>query len=193
MCHVAGEMERQGFDLPLLIGGATTSRVHTAVKTTPTTGAARRSMSMMRAARVGVAQNLMSNEARPRYVADIRAEYARIAEAHARGEPTSSGSRSRTRARTPLKLNCRALRAAAAWLPRHQGPRRLFAAELSLHRLDAVLRHLGADGKKYPAISDDATVGRRRARCQGCAGRCCQKIADERWFRAAARGRVLAG
>src|SRR6202022_2332320 len=35
MCMIAGEMERQGFDLPLLIGGATTSRVHTAVKIHP--------------------------------------------------------------------------------------------------------------------------------------------------------------
>src|SRR5579872_6703696 len=35
MCHVAAEMERQGFELPLLIGGATTSRVHTAVKIHP--------------------------------------------------------------------------------------------------------------------------------------------------------------
>ena len=35
MCHVAAEMEREGFDLPLLIGGATTSRVHTAVKISP--------------------------------------------------------------------------------------------------------------------------------------------------------------
>src|SRR6202023_2836085 len=35
MCHVAAEMERQGFDMPLLIGGATTSRVHTAVKIHP--------------------------------------------------------------------------------------------------------------------------------------------------------------
>ena len=35
MCHVAAEMEREGFDVPLLIGGATTSRVHTAVKIHP--------------------------------------------------------------------------------------------------------------------------------------------------------------
>src|SRR5258705_12317823 len=35
MCHVAAEMEREGFDIPLLIGGATTSRVHTAVKIHP--------------------------------------------------------------------------------------------------------------------------------------------------------------
>ena len=41
MCHVAAEMEREGFDLPLLIGGATTSRVHTAVKISPNYRAAR--------------------------------------------------------------------------------------------------------------------------------------------------------
>ena len=42
MCHVAAEMERHGFDVPLLIGGATTSRVHTAVKIHPNAGAGRR-------------------------------------------------------------------------------------------------------------------------------------------------------
>jgi 5-methyltetrahydrofolate--homocysteine methyltransferase len=41
MRHVAAEMERQGFDLPLLIGGATTSKIHTAVKIEPNYSAAR--------------------------------------------------------------------------------------------------------------------------------------------------------
>ena len=54
-CHVAAEMERQGFELPLLIGGATTSRVPPPSRFTRTTGAARRSMSPMRAGAVGVA------------------------------------------------------------------------------------------------------------------------------------------
>ena len=52
MCHVAAEMERQGFELPLLIGGATTAAT-TAVKFTRTTGAADGAMSPMRAARSG--------------------------------------------------------------------------------------------------------------------------------------------
>ena len=52
MCHVAAEMERQGFEVPLLIGGATTSRVHTAVRFTRTTGAGRPSTSTTRAARL---------------------------------------------------------------------------------------------------------------------------------------------
>ena len=50
MCHVAAEMERQGFDVPLLIGGATTSRVHTAVKIHPNYRRGQASMSTMRAA-----------------------------------------------------------------------------------------------------------------------------------------------
>ena len=50
MCHVAAEMEREGFDLPLLIGGATTSRVHTAVKISPTTTGASRLRDRCRAA-----------------------------------------------------------------------------------------------------------------------------------------------
>ena len=86
MCHVAAEMERLGLDLPLLIGGATTSRVHTAVKIHPhyRRGQAVYVNDASRA--VGVTAALMSREQRPGYVTDIRAEYARIAAAHARGE-----------------------------------------------------------------------------------------------------------
>src|SRR5262249_10885651 len=86
MCHVAAEMERQGFDLPLLIGGATTSRVHTAVKIHPNYRRGQTVYVNDASVAVGVAQNRMSVAARPNYLADIRAEYARIATAHARGE-----------------------------------------------------------------------------------------------------------
>ncbi len=88
MCLVAAEMERQGFDLPLLIGGATTSRVHTAVKIHPNyrRGQAVHVNDASRA--VAVAGSLMSDSARPGYVGKIREEYARIASAHARGEET---------------------------------------------------------------------------------------------------------
>jgi 5-methyltetrahydrofolate--homocysteine methyltransferase len=79
-------MERQGFEVPLLIGGATTSRVHTAVKIHPhyKRGQAIYVNDASRA--VGVVSALMARDARTRYVADTRAEYARIAAAHARGE-----------------------------------------------------------------------------------------------------------
>src|SRR5690554_4960175 len=75
MVHVAKEMQRQGFDLPLLIGGATTSKAHTAVKieqhyhnnATVYVPDASRS--------VTVVSNLLSDEQRPDYVAGIKAEY----------------------------------------------------------------------------------------------------------------------
>src|SRR5205807_2584918 len=85
MCHVAAEMERQGFDLPLLIGGATTSRTHTAVKIHPNYRRGQTVYVNDASRAVGIAGNLMSSEARARYVADIRSEYARIAAVYARG------------------------------------------------------------------------------------------------------------
>jgi 5-methyltetrahydrofolate--homocysteine methyltransferase len=86
MVHVAGEMERQGFDVPLLIGGATTSRVHTAVKIHPNYNQGQTVYVLDASRAVGVASALLSDEQRPAYVANIKAEYAKIAEAHLRGE-----------------------------------------------------------------------------------------------------------
>jgi 5-methyltetrahydrofolate--homocysteine methyltransferase len=86
MCHVAAEMERQNFDLPLLIGGATTSRVHTAVKIHPNYRKGQTVYVTDASRAVGVAQSLMSKEARPAYVEGVRADYAQIAAAHARGQ-----------------------------------------------------------------------------------------------------------
>src|SRR5256884_8162296 len=78
MCHVAAEMERQGFDLPLLIGGATTSRVHTAVKIHPNYRRGQTVYVTDASRAVGVAANLMSREARPAHLAGIRQEHARL-------------------------------------------------------------------------------------------------------------------
>ena len=96
MCHVAAEMERQGLDLPLLIGGATTSRVHTAVKIHPNykRGQAVHVNDASRA--VGVAQALMSREARTGYVNELRGEYAkhrRRACARAGGQAAAAAGR----------------------------------------------------------------------------------------------------
>ena len=85
MCHVAAEMEREGFDLPLLIGGATTSKVHTAVKISPNYARSQAIYVTDASRAVGVVSNLMSPEARPKAVARVREDYARMAESHARG------------------------------------------------------------------------------------------------------------
>ena len=79
MVHVASEMERQGFELPLLIGGATTSRVHTAVKIHPHYKRGQTVYVNDASRAVGVAQALLSREAKNDYITDIRAEYAKIA------------------------------------------------------------------------------------------------------------------
>jgi 5-methyltetrahydrofolate--homocysteine methyltransferase len=77
MAHVAAEMERQGFTIPLLIGGATTSRTHTAVKIAPNySGPVVHVLDASRA--VGVAGALVQQDRREAFVAGIRDEYETV-------------------------------------------------------------------------------------------------------------------
>ncbi|HSI41152.1 MAG TPA: methionine synthase [Xanthobacteraceae bacterium] len=86
MVHVAAEMEREGFSVPLLIGGATTSRVHTAVKIAPQylRGPAVYVTDASRA--VGVVSSLLNDNLRDDFVAGVRAEYVKLADGHARAD-----------------------------------------------------------------------------------------------------------
>ncbi|WP_455918734.1 methionine synthase [Ensifer canadensis] len=86
MVHVASELEREGFDIPLLIGGATTSRVHTAVKINPRYDRGQTVYVTDASRAVGVVSSLLSSEAKGSYVETIRAEYRKVADAHARNE-----------------------------------------------------------------------------------------------------------
>ena len=82
MVHVAREMERQGFKLPLLIGGATTSRAHTAVKIAP--HYSEPVVHVLDASRaVPVATSLLSDQGKPEFVSQLRADYEAIRKAHA--------------------------------------------------------------------------------------------------------------
>ncbi|HSS12564.1 MAG TPA: methionine synthase, partial [Rhizomicrobium sp.] len=83
MVTVASEMERQGFDIPLLIGGATTSRVHTAVKIDPSYRRGQTVYVTDASRAVGVASSLLSKDNGAGYAAEIRAEYEKIATGHA--------------------------------------------------------------------------------------------------------------
>ncbi|HEX7775202.1 MAG TPA: vitamin B12 dependent-methionine synthase activation domain-containing protein, partial [Parvibaculum sp.] len=83
MCHVAAEMEREGFDIPLLIGGATTSRIHTAVKVHPNYRRGQAIYVTDASRAVGVVSNLISATAKDKFVAEVRDEYAKMATAHA--------------------------------------------------------------------------------------------------------------
>ncbi len=86
MSFLASELQREGMDVPLLIGGATTSRVHTAVKIDPNyrNGPVVHVNDASRA--VGVASSLLSPDKREAYAADIRADYAKISAAHFRAQ-----------------------------------------------------------------------------------------------------------
>src|SRR5947208_12504217 len=86
MSFMAGELERQGLSVPLLIGGATTSRVHTAVKIDPNYRAGPVVHVNDASRAVGVASSLMSPDRREAYASDIRAEYAKISAAHFRAQ-----------------------------------------------------------------------------------------------------------
>ena len=101
MVHVAKEMQRQGFELPLLIGGATTSKAHTAVKIEPqyeqpviyVTDASRA---------VGVAGKLLSPGLKEAYVKEIREEYVKVRERNAKRRPKAADlSYADARARKP--------------------------------------------------------------------------------------------
>ena len=83
MAHVAGEMQREGFSVPLLIGGATTSRVHTAVKIAPhyRNGPTVYVPDASRA--VGVVTNLLSDDQRDAYVAQVADDYVKVRAQHA--------------------------------------------------------------------------------------------------------------
>jgi 5-methyltetrahydrofolate--homocysteine methyltransferase len=83
MCHVAAEMQREGLTMPLLIGGATTSQVHTAVKISPNYQRNQAVYVTDASRAVGVVSNLMG-EGRDDYVAHIREDYAAAKLAHER-------------------------------------------------------------------------------------------------------------
>jgi 5-methyltetrahydrofolate--homocysteine methyltransferase len=86
MVHVASEMEREGFDIPLLIGGATTSRVHTAVKIHPNYKRGQAVYVTDASRAVGVVSSLLSKESRDGYIEQLRGEYRKVSDAHQRSE-----------------------------------------------------------------------------------------------------------
>ncbi|MBE0359909.1 MULTISPECIES: methionine synthase [Pseudoalteromonas] len=88
MVHVAKEMKRRGFELPLLIGGATTSKAHTAVKIEPQYDKGVVYVSNASRA-VGVVSNLLSKDIKPDFLAKTQAEYVKVREQQARKKPRS--------------------------------------------------------------------------------------------------------
>jgi 5-methyltetrahydrofolate--homocysteine methyltransferase len=102
MVHVAREMERQGFKLPLLIGGATTSRAHTAVKIAPFYSEP--VVHVLDASRaVPVTTSLLSDEGRVEFIAQHRADYDALRKSHASQRPKTISIEAARLRRTPIE------------------------------------------------------------------------------------------
>jgi 5-methyltetrahydrofolate--homocysteine methyltransferase len=102
MVHVAREMERQGFKLPLLIGGATTSRAHTAIKIAP--HYSEPVVHILDASRaVPVTTSLLSDDGKAAFVAQHRADYEALRKAHSAPKLTVVSLETARKRRTPIK------------------------------------------------------------------------------------------
>ncbi|WP_018266661.1 methionine synthase [Methylosinus sp. LW4] len=182
MCFVASELEREGFDAPLLIGGATTSRVHTAVKISPnyTKGQAVYVTDASRA--VGVAQALMSQASRADYVAKTRVEYEKVAEAHARAQADKQRVSLAAARANALKIDWAAY---APPKPTFLGAR-VFAsydvAELVPYIDWTPFFQTWEFKGRYPALLDDPERGPAARQLLEDAQAMLTRIVEERWF-----------
>ncbi|MEG2806157.1 methionine synthase [Stenotrophomonas sp.] len=185
MSHVAREMERQGFTLPLMIGGATTSRAHTALKIDPHYKAP--TVWVKDASRaVGVAQSLISSELRAAFVASNAADYAEIRQRH----------RNRGDAKRLVTLaKARAQRFAGDWaaytppVPRKPGLHVL--ADYPLADLVEVIDwtpffQAWELAGKFPAILTDEIVGPQASELYRDARAMLERIVSEKWLTAKA-------
>src|SRR5204863_7805350 len=176
------EMERQEMSLPLLIGGATTSRVHTAVKIAPNySGVTIYVPDASRA--VGVASNLLSDELKAAYVAEVAADYDKVRAQHA-------GKKGPTL--IPL-ADARANAFKADWA-RYEPPVPTFIGRREFRNVDLaeLAKHIDWGpffqawelSGPFPAIFDDAVVG-EAARTVHAEGQAMLKdIVDGRWLTA---------
>jgi 5-methyltetrahydrofolate--homocysteine methyltransferase len=182
MAHVAAEMEREGFDIPLLIGGATTSRVHTAVRIHPryTRSQAVHVNDASRA--VGVVSSLLSPEARAATIEAVRVEYRKVAEAHERSEAEKTRVPLAKARANALKLDWSAYRPVA---PTFLGPRAFATYDLAeLERyIDWTPFFQTWELKgRYPAILDDPEQGAAARALFEDAQTMLKRIVKEKWF-----------
>ncbi|HET7348330.1 MAG TPA: vitamin B12 dependent-methionine synthase activation domain-containing protein, partial [Acidobacteriaceae bacterium] len=183
MVHVAREMERQQFKLPLLIGGATTSRAHTAIKIAP--HYSEPVVHVVDASRaVPVASSLLSDENKPEFVTKLRAEYDTVRKSHAAPrQQTVSLTEARSR-RTPITW-----RAEDIPTPTFTGVRVLkdFPLETLRDYIDwSPLFHAWELKGVYPRIFDDAQKGPQARQLFADANELLDRIIGEKLLRARA-------
>jgi 5-methyltetrahydrofolate--homocysteine methyltransferase len=179
MSHVAAEMERQGFTLPLLIGGATTSRAHTAIKIAPHYGGA--TVYVPDASRaVGVVTKLLSAEMRASFVAEIADDYEKARAQHAGKKGVQLVTLSEARANrfkftgAPSKPNALGVQVLADYDLAQLVPCIDWSPFFQTWDL------AGA----YPAILDDSKVGETARQVFADGQAMLKRIVDEKWLTA---------
>ena len=180
MVHMAKEMERQGFEIPLMIGGATTSRAHTAVKIEqnyqhPTVYVADASRS------VGVVSSLLSDELKSGFVSKLKAEYEEVRERH-KGRKAKTKQHSLDNARNNR------------FVGEHEPvkPKFLGAKVIDSLSLDLLVPYIDWTpffqtwelSGKYPAILNDKVVGEEAVKLFNDAKAMLAQIVDEKWLTA---------
>ena len=182
MVHVAREMTRRGFDRPLLIGGATTSKIHTAVKIEP--GYKHGVIHVLDASRsVGVVNRLMS-ESRRGFIEEVRAEYEQVRVQHGQ----------RTESKTYLTLEeARANRFECDWATTPiTRPAALGTKSFRDFSLSEIRRYIDWSPffitwqlrGKYPKIFDSPEVGSEARKLFDDANRLLDRIIEEGWLTA---------
>ncbi len=185
MGHVAREMQRQGLTIPLLIGGATTSRAHTALKIAPHYKSA--AVWVKDASRaVGVAQSLVSPDLRAAYIAANEADYETIRIRH----------KDRSNAKRLVSIDhARAQRFDGDWAnyvpPVPNKPGLHVFDDVSLHSLREIIDwtpffQSWELAGRYPAILTDDVVGKQASELFDDANTMLDKIIKEKWLTAKA-------
>jgi len=183
MVHVASEMQRQGFDIPLLIGGATTSRVHTAVKIHPQYKAGQAVYVTDASRAVGVVSSLLAEDGNDAYVEGIRGEYAKVAEAHARAEAEKQRLPLASARENAVKIDW------SAYQPTRPGftGTKVFEtydlAELARYIDWTPFFQTWELKGRFPAILDDEKQGEAARQLYADAQAMLEKIIAESWFR----------
>src|ERR1700729_3622301 len=186
MSFLAGELERQGMKVPLLIGGATTSRVHTAVKIDPNyrSGPVVHVNDASRA--VGVASSLLSPEKRTAYAADVRAEYAKISAAHFRAQADKKRLRLADARKNAVRIDFTKTPPKKPAFFGIKTFREYDLAELAEYIDWTPFFQTWELAGRFPAILDDATVGEVARSLYDDARKMLDRIISEKWFTAQA-------
>ena len=184
MCFVAAEMEREGFSCPLLIGGATTSRVHTAVKISPNYARGQAIYVTDASRAVGVVSNLLSETECKGYVEGIQAEYVKVRQAHLAAE-----AKKQRISLTAARANRFAIdwAAAATTKPTFLGTRTFTAYDLAelVPCIDwTPFFQTWELAGRYPMILDDNKVGTEARKLFADAKAMLTRMVDERWITA---------